>query len=140
MNIKNLQKLIAQKNPSASDIVKKDYAFRVGKNIEEARILKGITQKELAEMIGSKQPSIARVESGAKVPTHHFLKRIADALGTYVVPPTFGFLEEGQIKPEASKTVSAPEKIIISPFNCINGELAENRRSETKEIFFINKT
>jgi len=31
------------------------------------RILRGLTQKQLAELVGTKQPSIARLESGASV-------------------------------------------------------------------------
>jgi len=45
------------------------------------RILRGLTQKQLAELVGTKQPSIARLESGATEPRISFLRRIAKALG-----------------------------------------------------------
>ncbi len=57
-----------------------DLAFEVGKKIAEARILKNITQEKLAEMIKTKQPSIARIESGVVLPNLRFLKKISKAL------------------------------------------------------------
>ena len=44
------------------------------------RIEKGLTQTELAEMVDTKQPSIARLESGRRDPSLSFLRRIAEAL------------------------------------------------------------
>jgi predicted transcriptional regulator len=53
--------------------------------ILEARAKKGITQKALADMIGTKQPAIARLESGdysgCSLKT---LQKIADALETTI--------------------------------------------------------
>lgn len=45
------------------------------------RIEQGLTQAELAEMIDTKQPSIARLESGKRDPRLSFLRRVAGALG-----------------------------------------------------------
>jgi transcriptional regulator with XRE-family HTH domain len=49
--------------------------------VARLRILRGLTQAELADMVGTKQPSIARLESGTKEPTMAFLRKVADALG-----------------------------------------------------------
>jgi len=49
------------------------------------RTKKGITQKELAEKIGTKQSAIARLESGNFNPTFDFLQKTAKALGTKLV-------------------------------------------------------
>ncbi len=54
------------------------------KLLVEQRQKKGLTQKELAEKIGTKQSSIARFESGAYNPTLLFVKRLADALGVEI--------------------------------------------------------
>jgi len=62
--------------------VREDLSFQIGLEIENLRIIKGITQKQLAGMIGTKQPSIARVESGETLPSLSFIKKIADALNT----------------------------------------------------------
>ena len=48
------------------------------------RIEKGITQKELAEKINTRQSSISRFESGAYNPSLTFLRKIANALGAKV--------------------------------------------------------
>jgi transcriptional regulator with XRE-family HTH domain len=52
--------------------------------VARLRILRGLTQEQLAEMVGTKQPSIARLESGASTPTVSFLRRVAAALGSRV--------------------------------------------------------
>jgi predicted transcriptional regulator len=48
--------------------------------IARLRIMRGLTQEELAEMVGTKQPSIARLESGKDTPTLGLLRRVAAAL------------------------------------------------------------
>ena len=45
------------------------------------RISRGLTQQELADMVGTKQPSIARLENGRTNPSVRFLTRVLDALG-----------------------------------------------------------
>ena len=45
------------------------------------RISKGLSQAELAELVGTKQPGIARLESGKTEPKLSFLRRVAKALG-----------------------------------------------------------
>ena len=47
------------------------------------RIQRGLTQAQLAELVGTRQPSIARLENGNSFPSLSFLKRIADALDAY---------------------------------------------------------
>ena len=61
-----------------------------GYQIARLRIQRGLTQAQLAEMVGTRQPSIARLENGSSVPSLSFLDRIAKALDTrielHVVP------------------------------------------------------
>ncbi len=47
----------------------------------ECRLKKGMTQKKLAELVGTKQSSIARFESGNYNPTFAFVQKLANALG-----------------------------------------------------------
>lgn len=51
-----------------------------GYQVARLRILRGLTQAELAEMVGTQQPSIARIESGKTTPSIAFLRKISDAL------------------------------------------------------------
>ena len=52
--------------------------------VARLRMLKGMTQKELAELVGTNKSSIARLESGNREPSISFLRRIVDALGGYL--------------------------------------------------------
>jgi DNA-binding XRE family transcriptional regulator len=49
--------------------------------VARLRILRGLTQEQLAELVGTKQPSIARLESGKFEPKISFLRRVVEALG-----------------------------------------------------------
>ena len=59
-------------------------ALEAGYQIARLRILSGLTQGELAERVGTRQPSIARLESGKRKPSLSFLEKIADALDAKV--------------------------------------------------------
>lgn len=49
--------------------------------IAELRRRKGLTQEELAERIGTHQPTVQRWEAGLRFPRGHFLQRLAEVLG-----------------------------------------------------------
>jgi len=69
-------------------------SFEIAASVMEARILKGLSQEELAKKVGTKQPSIARLESGSCLPSLSFLEKIAKALDTELILPKFKFLEK----------------------------------------------
>ena len=52
-----------------------------GYQIARLRIARGLTQTQLAQMVGTKQPSIARLEKGESKPNLAFLEKLARALG-----------------------------------------------------------
>ncbi len=56
--------------------------FQIAKSIIEARIKRGITQKELARRLKTKQSVISRLETVKTTPTLSFLKRLAKTLDT----------------------------------------------------------
>ena len=49
--------------------------------VARLRIMRGLTQTQLADLVGTKQPSIARLESGKVEPKLSFLRRVVEALG-----------------------------------------------------------
>ncbi len=49
--------------------------------VARLRIMRGLTQERLAALVGTKQPSIARLESGKVEPKLSFLRRVVEALG-----------------------------------------------------------
>lgn len=59
-------------------------AQEAGYQVARLRILRGLTQAELAEQVGTQQPSIARLENGSHSPSLSFLNKIAKALNARV--------------------------------------------------------
>jgi predicted transcriptional regulator len=55
-----------------------------GYQIARLRMLRGLTQTQLAEMVGTRQPSIARLENGTSIPSLSFLNKIAAALNARI--------------------------------------------------------
>ena len=48
--------------------------------VARLRIMRGLTQQQLAERVGTKQASIARLESGNHLPSLTFLRKVVAAL------------------------------------------------------------
>jgi transcriptional regulator with XRE-family HTH domain len=55
-----------------------------GYQVARMRIMMGMSQEDLAKRVGTQQPAIARLESGARPPSLAFLKRVAVAMGASV--------------------------------------------------------
>lgn len=55
-----------------------------GYQLARLRIKLGLTQAQLAEMVGTKQPSIARLEDGEGSPSLNLLEKVVAALGAEV--------------------------------------------------------
>ncbi len=55
-----------------------------GYQIARLRIRRGLTQAQLAEMVGVQEATIARLESGSHIPSLSLLRRIAEALGARI--------------------------------------------------------
>ncbi|KKS37969.1 MAG: hypothetical protein A3G49_01280 [Candidatus Sungbacteria bacterium RIFCSPLOWO2_12_FULL_41_11] len=105
-----IQKIIA-KRPSFKKIyLDHDVHVEVSNLITAARIHGGFSQKDLAKLIKTQQPSIARLESGKFLPNVGFLDKIAKALGTYLIIK-FGFMDKADtvtqnVLPESTVTES----------------------------------
>ena len=56
--------------------------FELINKIIEARIHNKLTQKDIANRMGTKQSALARLESGRANPTLAFVQKLATALGT----------------------------------------------------------
>lgn len=61
-----------------------DLEFSIISAVIGARIKKGLTQKKLAEKMGTKQSSIARFESGHYNPTLAFVQKLVNAIGAKI--------------------------------------------------------
>lgn len=56
--------------------------FSIAREIIRTRVAAGLSQKELAEKIGTTQSAIARLESGSHLPSVSTLRRVAEATHT----------------------------------------------------------
>ena len=66
------------------EFVAESLELEAGYQIARLRLLRGMTQAELADIVGTRQPSIARLENGSSMPSLSFLERIAEALDAQV--------------------------------------------------------
>jgi phage-related protein/DNA-binding XRE family transcriptional regulator len=66
------------------DFVAAEHELEPGYQIARLRLLRGLTQAQLAEKVRTRQPSIARLENGSQVPSLSFLERIARVLDAKV--------------------------------------------------------
>jgi len=91
----------------------KDPEFRAAREalepayqVARLRIMQGLTQKQLAKLVGTRQSSISRLESGDSQPSLSFLRRVVKALG--------GRLEVRVISQEEAAAASQQSVIDIS--------------------------
>lgn len=71
------------KNPTFRKIYEEtELEYQIARALIRARIEKGLTQKELAKKLHTKQSVISRVENAKTMPSLSFLKRLAQALNT----------------------------------------------------------
>jgi len=78
-NLPRLKDWEAEKNKDPEFIAAAE-KLEPGYQIARLRILRGLTQTQLAEMVGTRQPSIARLENGSSLPSISFLQKVAAAL------------------------------------------------------------
>lgn len=82
---KTLKKELLRDSLVAKEYKKLEPKYLLISQLIEARIKKGLTQKELAQKIGTKQSAVARLESGNANPSITFLERITSALGSKLI-------------------------------------------------------
>lgn len=80
MDWKEAKKIIASNPEVALELEKNELEYQLIAEVIRARIERNLTQKELADLIGTKQSNISRFENGNSNPSIDFLKKIADAL------------------------------------------------------------
>lgn len=94
MRFDDIIERLAKKNSKFRNELQRYNTYsEVSNLITAARLYKGLSQEELAKLVKTKQPSIARLESGKELPSVSFLDRIAKALNTFLII-RFDFMEE----------------------------------------------
>jgi transcriptional regulator with XRE-family HTH domain len=97
MKIGEIKNKINNTSPDTEFLINRDIAYQIGRQLEVARSMRSLTQSDLAKLIGTKQSSISRVESGSTTPSISFLMKIAESLKTYLIAPKFAFVEEARV-------------------------------------------
>lgn len=108
-------------------------AFDLGQMVYDRRTELGLTQTELAERAGMKQPAISRIEGGGTVPTVPLLRRLAKALNAEL---TLSFTPHAE--PEATAAPTAVEAAVEEaverdlPVTAEGAELDEAAQSDQR--------
>ena len=111
---KSLQQYVAEQTEAspafAEELARAREGTRLGLALTEMREARGLTQRELSEKTGIKQPMLARIERG-QVPTLPTLRRIAQALNARVVIlPEEGVLIEAMEMEVVASVRQGPKK------------------------------
>jgi predicted transcriptional regulator len=80
MNWSKAKTIILKNNEVQNELKMNEAEYKVIEDIITARKEKNLTQKSLAELIGTKQSNISRLESGNYNPSLEFLTKIAQAM------------------------------------------------------------
>jgi DNA-binding XRE family transcriptional regulator len=65
----------------AEELAKNESEYQMLRELIRARVDKNLTQEQLAELVGTKQTNISRLESGRYNPSLKMLKKVAEAVG-----------------------------------------------------------
>jgi ribosome-binding protein aMBF1 (putative translation factor) len=84
--VNNLKHEDVKRELLQSTEVKEEYdklkvLYDIKREIIKLRLEKGLSQKDLAERVGTKQSAISRLENGEYNPSIEFLSKVANALG-----------------------------------------------------------
>lgn len=103
-------------NPEVKKIRQRKYLSRkIANSVAQARHDRGLTQAQLAEKLGTKQSSIARLEKGESIPSLVFLNRIAEALGDQLLEPTFASQSIASLVPPESTSKQVEYQMPVLP-------------------------
>lgn len=102
--------------------------------LKELRVKKGISQNELARIIGVHVTNISRYERGENRPTSDVLAKLANALDV-----TADYLMDGSMDDKAQSTIS--DKELLSQFQRVE-KLPREKKAVVKELIeaFLFKT
>jgi transcriptional regulator with XRE-family HTH domain len=91
-------------------------AAKLGRLVAQRRRKAGLTQAELAERMGTKQPVISKIESGGELPTIPMLERIARATGE-PFSLTFGVDEKTTPEERRRRVLRVTRGYVFNPWD-----------------------
>jgi len=120
MNIQKARQILME-NPEFKKAYNSiDLPLEVSKILTGARIKRDMTQKQLAEIISTKQSAIARAENGHDLPTWNLLQKIAVALQMILLPPKLIPTEDIEAFMISSNTKGADGKYFVNNYSVEN--------------------
>ncbi|PIZ63063.1 transcriptional regulator [Candidatus Saccharibacteria bacterium CG_4_10_14_0_2_um_filter_52_9] len=75
------EKKLLKKHGVRKALKESELEYEIARAVIEARLNRGLTQKQLADALHTKQSVISRVENAKTTPSLAFLKRLAGVLG-----------------------------------------------------------
>ncbi len=78
---KEVKNMLLQDQETKDEFEALEPIYEIKSQLIQLRNEKGLSQKDLAELIGTKQSAISRLESGNYNPSLDFLSKLAHALG-----------------------------------------------------------
>ena len=81
MNWSKAKEIILKNQDVQNELKMNEAEYKIIEEIIMARRENNLTQKGLAELIGTRQSNISRLESGNYNPTMEFLQKVASAMG-----------------------------------------------------------
>ncbi|PKM49088.1 MAG: transcriptional regulator [Firmicutes bacterium HGW-Firmicutes-7] len=80
MNHKQVKNILLKNSEVKSEYDALEPIYEIQKEIIRLRIEKGLSQKDLADLLGTKQSAISRLENGSYNPSILFLSKLAEVL------------------------------------------------------------
>lgn len=103
MKHEDLKKELLKDVNFSREYFKNDSWFELGRQMKKIRIKRGMTQKELASKMHTRQSSIARIECGkGGIQSNSLLKKFAEAVGVKFNPPSFSEYQNLNNKEDAA--------------------------------------
>lgn len=112
----NFKKYFEKQNIKLTD--KEKITIKVSGLITAARLYSNLSQKQLAEKIGTQQPSVARAEKGEMIASIEFLDKIARAVNTELIL-YFGFMDQTRKTDIVNMNVNNDYKLFLSPIRLL---------------------
>lgn len=81
MNWNNARTELLKEKAVVDELSRNEGEYQLVRELISSRMSTNLTQEQLAEMIGTKQANISRLESGRYNPSMKMLRKIAEAMG-----------------------------------------------------------
>ena len=85
MNWKEIKREMLRNPEVAREYGALEPEYQLARSIISQRMAKGLSQRQLAQRVGTKQPVISRLESSSSKPSLTLLERVANALDATLV-------------------------------------------------------